>query len=146
MRTDVNGVWFTFLGAADFPQLDPSLIWGGVFGGNVLVDDEPARGGIPETIISLSATARFSDALSGAISLSSVDEVFPSPTGNLVLPAYDKVDLSLTYATPTFTAKASVNNLTDEQYFRANFPGLYGNLVVLPEKPINYTFSVTYRF
>ncbi|MCH2569165.1 MAG: TonB-dependent receptor plug domain-containing protein [Pseudomonadales bacterium] len=146
VRTDVNGVWFTFLGAADFPQLDPSLIWGGVFGGNVLVDDEPARGGIPETIISLSATARFSDALSGAISLSSVDEVFPSPTGNLVLPAYDKVDLSLTYATPTFTAKASVNNLTDEQYFRANFPGLYGNLVVLPEKPVNYTFSVTYRF
>ena len=28
-----------------------------------------------------------------------------------------------------------INNVTDEEYFRANFPNLFGSVVVLPELP-----------
>jgi iron complex outermembrane receptor protein len=37
-------------------------------------------------------------------------------------------------------------NLTDERYFRANFPDLFGSTVVLPELPRSFVGKVTFKF
>ena len=146
VRTDLGGSMFTYLGAADFTQIDPTTVWGGIISGVVQFDGEPDRGGIPDSVFSLSGTYNFSDELAGTISWTSVEEVHPSPTAMLTLPAYDLVNMGISYTTDEYFVKANVNNITDEQYFRANFPGLYGNLTVLPEKPRNYTVEFGYKF
>ncbi len=145
-RTDLNGALFTFLGAADVPQLDPASIYGGVLSGVVAVPNTVERGGIPENVYSFSARYAATDNWSGLMSVTHVDKVMPSPLGGLVLPAYNLVNASLTYETSTFRANFYIGNLLDEQYFRANFPGLYGNLTVLPELPRNYTATLTFKF
>lgn len=35
-----------------------------------------------------------------------------------------------------WTASFSVKNLTDEKYFRSNFPDLFGAQIILPELPV----------
>ena len=37
-------------------------------------------------------------------------------------------------------------NLTDERYFRANFPNLFGSAIVLPELPRHFLAKVQYTF
>ena len=37
-------------------------------------------------------------------------------------------------------------NLTDEEYFRANFPNLFGSAIVLPELPRHYQAKFSYKF
>ena len=145
-RTDLGGAMFTFLGAADVPQLDPTLFWGGAISGVVFVPDGVQRGGIPENVYSLSARYAPTENWSGLLSVTHVDEVQPSPLGGLTLPAYELVNASLSYETKTFRANLFIGNLLNEQYFRANFPGLYGNLTVLPELPRNYTATLTFKF
>lgn len=145
-RTGLNGALFTYLGAADFPQIDPARVFGGVVSGVVAVPDSVERGGIPENVYGLAARYAFSRALSGSISATHVDAVKPSPLGGLVLPAYELVNASLAYENEKFRAGIYVNNLLDEQYFRANFPGLYGNLTVLPEQPRSYLVKLTFKF
>jgi iron complex outermembrane receptor protein len=36
--------------------------------------------------------------------------------------------------------------VTDERYFRSNFPNLFGSQVVLPELPRNFQARVSYKF
>ena len=40
----------------------------------------------------------------------------------------------------------AAKNVTDERYFRANFPDLFGTTVVLPELPRHYQAKLSYRF
>ncbi|WP_317930064.1 TonB-dependent receptor [Halioxenophilus sp. WMMB6] len=146
-RTDLGGAMFTYLGAADLPQLDPTLIWGGAVSGVFFTpEDEPSRGGVPENVYSLSAAYRFNDNWAANVSWTNVDSVEPSPMGGLVLPSYDIVNASVSYVSKEFEARLALNNVTNEEYYRANFPGLYGNLSVLPEKPFSYTVDLTYKF
>jgi iron complex outermembrane receptor protein len=37
-------------------------------------------------------------------------------------------------------------NLTDERYFRANFPNLFGSTIVLPELPRHFVAKAQYSF
>jgi iron complex outermembrane receptor protein len=37
-------------------------------------------------------------------------------------------------------------NLTDERYFRANFPNLFGGTIVLPELPRSMQAGVAFNF
>ena len=149
-RSDLeNGIMFTYLGAADLPQIDPALIWGGAVSGNFVVSSdgsEPPRGGIPENVYSLSVAYKITPKWGANMSYTMVDEVHPSPTETLTLPSYDLLNASISYSTETFAARLNLNNITDEKYYRANFPGLYGNLSVLPEKPFNWTADVTFKF
>lgn len=145
-RTGLDGALFTYLGAADFPQIDPTLVFGGVVSGVAAIPDDAERGGIPENVYGLAINYAATENIAASLSATRVDSVEPSPLGGLVLPAYDLVNASLSYQNKRFRAALYINNLLDEQYFRANFPGLYGNLTVLPEQPRNYSATLTFKF
>lgn len=145
-RTGLDGALFTYLGAADYPQLDPSLVFGGVISGVAAVPDNVERGGIPENVYGLALSYAATDHVSASLSATHVDAVEPSPLGGLVLPSYELVNASLSYENDSFRASFYINNLLDEQYFRANLPGLYGNLTVLPEQPRSYFMTLAFKF
>ncbi|WP_026052492.1 TonB-dependent siderophore receptor [Gayadomonas joobiniege] len=145
-HTALNNVKFSFIGSSDIPGVDPTLYWGGILGGNVYVEDSPARGGIPEVVYSVSGRYEITEAISSTLSYSYVDEVAASPTETLMIPSYSLVNASVNYESPKYRVAFSVNNLLDEEYYRANFPGLYGNLSILPEKERGYTATFTYKF
>lgn len=141
-----GGTTFSYIGAADLPNVDPATIFGGIIGGNHAVGTEPLRGALPETIISVSGFYKLSDKITVSLSATDVDETEPSVLGGLVLPDYTLVNASVVYATESFTLGIFGNNLTDETYFRGNFPSLYGNNAVLPELPRNWRAEVSYKF
>jgi iron complex outermembrane receptor protein len=62
------------------------------------------------------------------------------------LPAYTLFNLGVVYQTENWTFNLSGKNLTDERYFRANFPNLFGGTIVLPELPRHYQARVQYNF
>ncbi|WP_181898322.1 TonB-dependent siderophore receptor [Alteromonas aestuariivivens] len=146
VHTALNGSKFSFIGASDVPQLDPTLYWGGALDGMVIVGDNPDRGGIPEQAFNLSGRYALSDELSATLSYSYVGEVNASPTETLQIPSYQLLNGSVSYDTPTYRIAVAVNNLLDETYFRANFPGLYGNLSILPERSRSFTATFSYKF
>ena len=82
----------------------------------------------------------------GSIGATHVDSVFSGYSQAVKLPAYTLVNLGLHYERDSWKYGLSVKNLTDEQYFRSNFPDLFGSSVVLPELPRNYLFEVGYKF
>jgi iron complex outermembrane receptor protein len=56
------------------------------------------------------------------------------------------VNLGVRYERGKWSLNAEVKNLSDQRYFRSNFPDLFGNSVVLPELPRNYLLSGNYKF
>jgi iron complex outermembrane receptor protein len=64
----------------------------------------------------------------------------------VTLPAYTLVNAGVFYDAETWTASLSIKNLTDEDYFRANFPDLFGAQIVLPELPRHYQAKFSYKF
>jgi iron complex outermembrane receptor protein len=52
----------------------------------------------------------------------------------------------VSYTTDTWSASVNIKNLTDETYFRANFPDLFGAQIVLPELPRHFQAKVSYKF
>ena len=50
------------------------------------------------------------------------------------------------YETKSWKVGLQGKNLTDERYFRSNFPDLFGSSVVLPELPRSYLVSAAYKF
>jgi iron complex outermembrane receptor protein len=142
-----GGVAFSYIGAADMPQLGNQAAWyGGIIGGNIFVGEETLRGGIPEETYSMSASYKLTDAINLNASYTSVDSVASGVLGTVILPAYDMINLSMVYNVGAYRAGLFLNNVTDEEFFRGNFPSLYGNNAVLPELPRNWRAEVTYKF
>jgi iron complex outermembrane recepter protein len=141
-----SGVSFSYIGAVDVPNVDPASIFGAIIGGNHVVGTDPLRGALPEKIYSLSASYRWTENITTSLSVTDVDETNPSVLGGIVLPDYTLVNLSAVYSTEKFTAGVYVNNVTDETYFRGNFPSLYGNNAILPEMPRSWKAEVSYKF
>jgi iron complex outermembrane receptor protein len=145
------GTQFSFAGAADLQGVDPSLIYGGVVPSIVLVGDREAsrKAGIPENVLSIyalfSATGAF-DGLTGTIGVTDVDSVYSGFSKTVKLPAYTLLNASIYYETKNWKVGLQGKNLTDERYFRSNFPDLFGSSVVLPELPRNYLVSASYKF
>ena len=79
-------------------------------------------------------------------SIIDVEEVNSSYSRAVTLPSYTLVNLGVIYETDNWAFRLTGKNLTDEEYFRANFPNLFGAQIVLPELPRNYQASVSYRF
>ena len=52
----------------------------------------------------------------------------------------------MSYETENRTFQLNGKNLTDERYFRANFPNLFSGQIALPELPRNWQARVAYRF
>ena len=140
-----QGSLFGFAGAGDLTGLDPASFYGGVVFGNASNPDG-RKAGIPENIFSLSATYSFTEEISVTGSVVDVDSTPSGMSGVVILPAYTLVNFGITYESEKWLLQVNAKNLTDERYFRANFPTLFGSVVALPELPRNFQARVSYKF
>ncbi|BFT30663.1 TonB-dependent receptor [Alteromonas sp. D210916BOD_24] len=147
-----NGNQFGFLGAEDLVNLsDPSLVFGGnVIGLNLIgegfANTDGRKAGIPENIYTLTATYDFQNGYAANVSVVDVEEVASGFSASVTLPAYTLVNAGLSYEAEDWTLNLTVKNLTDERYFRSNFPDLFGSQIVLPELPRHWNAKFTYKF
>lgn len=147
LNTQNDGFRFSFIGADDLPGIAPELLYGGALVGNVSAAPSGGRrAGMPEDIYTMTATYKFGNGV--AISGSIVDvESVPAGFSNIVtLPDYTLFNLSLGYETENWLFSVTGKNLTDEEYFRSNFPNLFGGAIVLPELPRHFQARAQYRF
>ena len=144
LNTRETGYRFSFIGADDVPDVPAHLFYGGALTGNV--SNGARRAGLPENVYSLSGTYRLGHGWGVNASATRVDAVASGYSGSVTLPAYTLVNLGLRRNTKRWLFSVSVKNLTDERYFRANFPNLFGSVTALPELPRHYQASAQYRF
>lgn len=143
-----NGGRFSFFGAEDMPQIDPALVYGGQVVGNPAAPDKAAarRAGVPENILTFTGTYALDNGVAFNVSVISADAVFSGFSQAVQLPSYTLVNLGLRYETDRWAFSITGKNITDERYFRANFPNLFGSQIVLPELPRNYQASFAFNF
>jgi len=147
LATIAAGSEFSFLGTEDLPLIDPALLLGGQVGGLISVGpSKGVRAGMPENIMSITGTYDFGNGMAVSGSVVDVDSVASGQSFAVTLPAYTLVNLSLSYEAEDWGLIVAAKNVTDERYFRANFPDLFGTTVVLPELPRHYQAKLTYRF
>lgn len=145
VEAEENGGLFSFYGADDFPQLDPALVYGGqLIGIPETIDGQKA--GIPENIYTLTGTYSFTDNLAISGSVINADEALSGASGSVVLPSYTLLNFGAVWENETWTVQLNAKNVTDERYFRSNFPNLFGTQVALPELPRNYQARIAYKF
>jgi iron complex outermembrane receptor protein len=145
------GEQFGFFGIEHLTNVtDASLLYGGSVIGNNLVDitdkESARKAGIPENIYTLNATYDFQNGYAINASIIRADSTFSDFSQTVTLPAYTLVNAGVFYDAETWTASLSIKNLTDEDYFRANFPDLFGAQIVLPELPRHYQAKFSYKF
>ena len=145
---DGAGFQFGFFGAEDFANIDdPSIFFGGTPNGNTAYSNEGAiKAGIPENTYGLTATYDFLNGYAASVSVVNADEVASGFSGAVTLPSYTLVNAGLSYQAEDWSVNLTVKNLTDEDYFRSNFPDLFGSQIVLPELPRHWNAKFTYAF
>ena len=148
LNTLEAGSRFSFIGADDIPGIAPESIYGGTLGGSVIRPGPSGarRAGVPRNIASLTATYDFGNGVAVSGSAVDVDAVHSGFSNSVRLPAYTLINAGLVIETGNWVFTAAAKNLTDERYFRANFPNLFGGVIVLPELPRNYQARVQYRW
>ena len=145
---DGAGFQFGFFGADDFANIDdPSIFFGGTPNGNTAYSNAGAiKAGIPENTYGLTATYDFLNGYAASVSVVNADEVASGFSGAVTLPSYTLVNAGLSYQAEDWSVNLTVKNLTDEDYFRSNFPDLFGSQIVLPELPRHWNAKFTYTF
>ena len=148
LNTLENGSRFSFIGSDDLPSIPGSAFYGGAPIGVVFRagEDGARRAGTPENILSLTGTYDFTDNFAAHFSIIDVDETTSGFSGAVELPDYTLLNIGAVYYTENWQFSVNIKNVTDEEYFRANFPNLFGTTIVLPELPRNYTATVKYMF
>ncbi len=147
LNTKDDGFRFSFIGADDLPGISPDLLYGGALGGFISAEPSNAqRAGMPENIISATATYSFNNGVTVSGSIVDVDSVKAGFSNSVTLPSYTLFNMSLGYETESWVFSVTGKNLTDERYFRSNFPNLFGGVIVLPELPRNFQARIKYRF
>ncbi len=150
LNTLENAGRFSFFGADDVPQIDPTTIFGGQLIGIVFAPQPgeagARRAGMPENIYSFTGTYSFDNGVAVNASVVNVDSVFSGFSQAVELPSYTLVNLGVIYETENWQFALTGKNITDERYFRANFPNLFGSQIVLPELPRHYQASVSFSF
>ncbi|WP_299267042.1 TonB-dependent receptor plug domain-containing protein [uncultured Psychrosphaera sp.] len=143
-----DGGQYGFFGAEDMPLVEPSLAYGGVVGGTNPTSNNPEglKAGIPQNIYSFTASYDFQNGFSANASVIDVDSTYSGYSQAVLLPSYTLVNAGVLYQADTWSASLNVKNLTDETYYRANFPDLFGSAVVLPELPRSVQAKFTYNF
>ena len=146
LNTLEAGSRFSFIGADDIPGVAPEAFYGGTLGGAVIRPGRQGarRAGMPRKIASLTATYDFGNGVAVSGSAVDVDAVHSGFSNSVTLPAYTLINAGLVVEAGNWTFSAAAKNLTDERYFRANFPNLFGGVIVLPELPRNYQARVQY--
>ncbi|MCZ0951816.1 MAG: hypothetical protein OXJ56_04460, partial [Rhodospirillaceae bacterium] len=148
LNTLEAGSRFSFIGADDIPGVAPEVIYGGTLGGAVIRPGRQGarRAGMPRNIASVTATYDFGNGVAVSGSAVDVDAVHSGFSNSVTLPAYTLVNAGLVVEAGNWVFSAAAKNLTGERYFRANFPNLFGGVIVLPELPRNYQARVQYRW
>ena len=148
LNTLQAGGRFSVIGADDIPGIAPHVFYGGALGGQVLRSGRAGarRAGVPENILSLTGTYDFGNGLAVSASAVDVDAAPSGFAGSVTLPAYTLIHAGFVYATKRWTLSATAKNITDERYFRANFPNLFGGVIVLPELPRHYAARLVFRW
>jgi iron complex outermembrane receptor protein len=148
LNTLENGGRFSFFGAEDMPQIDPSLVYGSQVIGvpEATTEAEAARAGVPENIYTFTGTYMLDAGVAFNASIISADEVFSGFSQAVKLPSYTLFNLGIVFETDDWSFSVTGKNLTDERYFRANFPNLFGSQIVLPELPRHYQATASFRF
>ncbi|MEM6485123.1 MAG: TonB-dependent receptor plug domain-containing protein [Pseudomonadota bacterium] len=145
VEAEEQGGLFSFFGAEDIPQIDPTLLFGGQVIG-IPTSDDGRKAGVPENIYTLTATYSFNDQLALSGSVVNADAVDSGFSGSVTLPSFTVFNAGLVYQTDSWVFQLNGKNLTDERYFRSNFPNLFGSQIVLPELPRNFQARVAYKF
>ena len=148
LNTLEAGSRFSFIGADDVPGVAPEAIYGGTLGGAVIRPGRQGarRAGMPRNIASLTATYDLGNGVAVSGSAVDVDAVHSGFSNSVTLPAYTLINAGVVVEAGNWTFSAAAKNLTDERYFRANFPNLFGGVIVLPELPRNYQARLHYRW
>ncbi len=147
LNTRENGGRFSFLGAGDLPDTDPATFYGGTVGGFVTLAANPdaVRAGVPKHLAAVTALYEREDWRVFA-SVADVASVYSGFSRKVRLPAYTLVNAGAQFDGRRWSITVSGKNLTDERYFRANFPNLFGGVVVLPELPRHFQATVAWKF
>ena len=146
LNTVANGQ-FSFAGADDLPNVAPELLYGGVvFTVVAPFNTDGRRAGIPEDIFSFTGTYDFGNGWAVNGSIVDVEAVPSGLTGSVTLPEYTLVNFGVSYETENWMINITGKNMTDERYFRSNFPNLFGTTIALPELPRHYVAKVSYKF
>ena len=146
LNTEDAGYRFSFIGCDDLPNIPCHLLYGGTLGGNVSSQGDASRAGMPEDIYTLTGTYDFGNGWAVNGSVIDVEAVDSGFSRSVELPAYTLVNLGVSYETENWLFSVSGKNLTDEEYFRSNFPNLFGGTIVLPELPRHYNARIQYKF
>lgn len=126
----------------------PEDQYGGVIGTVLPAGDTRFRhrGALPEHTVGVGGSYRFGAGLTANLTLSRVGEAYSGVGRSVRLPAYTLVNASLVLDRGPWRVRAGVNNLLDELYFQGNFPGIFGDVVVLPQMSRNWRLTLTRRF
>lgn len=148
LNTLEDGFRFSFIGADDLPNIAPEILYGGTLGGFIRREGSSGarRAGMPENIYTLTGTYSFNERFSGQVSMVHAEEVNSGFSGSVELPSYTLVNLGITYQMDQWHLGFNVKNVTDEEYFRSNFPNLFGGTIVLPELPRHFAATLQYSF
>ena len=142
-----GGSRFSFFGVEDLPLVAPELLLGGQIAGPVNVAASGGRrAGMPENIYSLYGTYLFDNGLTISASMTDVDSAFSGFSNSIKLPAYTLYNMTVGWESEQWKFSLTGKNLTDERYFRANFPNLFGSTIVLPELPRHFVARAQYSF
>ena len=147
LNTLANGGRFSFLGAGDLPHTDPATFYGGTVGGFVTLASNPyaTRAGVPEHLAAVTVLYE-REAWRLFASVADVASVYSGFSRKVKLPAYTLVNAGMQFGGRRWSVTVAGKNLTDERYFRANFPNLFGGVVVLPELPRHFQATLTWSF
>ena len=74
------------------------------------------------------------------------DSTYSSFSKSVELPSYTVFNAGVKYSVADWNFGLQGKNLTDERYFRANFPDLFGATIVLPELPRHFIASASVKF
>ena len=144
-----SGTQFGFQGAGDLTGVtDPSLFYGYVMQGLTLVGNETdaLKSGIPENMYSLTGAYDFGNGYRITASTVHADSTYSGFSKAVELPSYTLLNAGISYNTDTWSISLQGKNLTDEKYFRANFPDLFGSTIVLPELPRHFVANASFKF
>ena len=148
VNTLAAGGRFSFIGAEDLPNVPAQAWYGAALAGQLLRPGRAGaiRAGIPKTIVSATATYDFGNGLAASASVSDVAATTAGFAKTVTLPAYTLVNAGVVFDAGRWSLGATAKNLTNERYFRANFPNLFGGTIVLPELPRHYAGRIVYRW
>ena len=142
-----DGNRFSFFGAEDLPNVPSHLLFGGQIAGPINVAASGGRrAGMPENIYSAYGTYLFDNGLTISASVTDVDSAPSGFSNSIILPGYTLLNMTVGWESDSWNLSLTGKNLTDERYFRSNFPNLFGSTIVLPELPRHFVAKAQYTF